>query len=194
MSTTKPWYQSKTIIGAVVAAFASVAQVAGLDLSTDLQTEIVDAILLAATAVGAILTVVGRVTAKTGISGGTSRTPGPPSGAALVLAIAVALPVIAGGCAYTSAETPSQKVYALQSDYAAIQTAAVGYIESDAAKPKVVAAIRDADATAMDALTAARKAVRAGNSPIIPGLIATAKSAVDHLDELVPPNTAQTAN
>lgn len=193
MNETKPWYQSKTIIGAIVAAFASVAQVAGLDLSTDLQTEIVDAILLAATAVGAILTVVGRVKAKTGIAGNPG-TPGPPSGTALTLAFAIVLPVIAGGCAYTSAETSSQKVYALQSDYAAIQTAAVGYIESDAAKPTVVAAIRDADATAMDALTAARKAVRAGNSPIVPGLIATAKSAVNRLDELVPPNKAHSAD
>lgn len=100
--------------------------------------------------------------------------------------MAVLLALALGACAAQEAETPAQTVYALQSDYAAAQVAALGYLESAAPTPTVVAAIRDADAAAMDALTAAQTAVRAGDNPALPALIATARHAVRQLARLVP--------
>lgn len=46
----KPWYLSKTIIGAIVTTLASLVQVFGITLPVDLQAEIVSTILLVTTA------------------------------------------------------------------------------------------------------------------------------------------------
>ncbi|WP_201153935.1 hypothetical protein [Rhodothalassium salexigens] len=151
---TKPWYLSKTILGAIVTTLASLLQVFGVTLPATLQAEIADALLLVATAAGAVLTVVGRLTATRAIA----KPKGPKGGTpAAALALALCLPAL-GACAVQEAQSPAQTVYALQADYAALQTAALAYIEGDGgtpADPAAVAAIRDADAAAMDALRAA---------------------------------------
>lgn len=60
----KAWYQSKTILGAAVMIGSVAAGRFGVDVSPDIQVDIVDALELAGTAIGALLTVWGRVTAS----------------------------------------------------------------------------------------------------------------------------------
>jgi hypothetical protein len=58
--TEKPWWQSRTVIGALVAVLASV--VGGLDAA--MQTQLTDIILSLVATVGALAALVGRFTAK----------------------------------------------------------------------------------------------------------------------------------
>lgn len=180
---TKHWYQSKTIIGALITALASVVQMFGYAIPAALQVEIVNAVILLATAGGAVLAIVGRIRAETKI--GPAKGGSGPTGAALAIGLAVFLSPMVTACASFAAQTPAQTVYAIQSDYAAAQAAAVTYIQSDQTNPRVVKAIQTADATAWDALQAAQIAVREGSDPAAPALIETARHAVQMLAELV---------
>jgi hypothetical protein len=58
--TTKPWYLSKTIIGAMVLFFIAFAQSFGVELGEEETTVAVEAL---ASIAGFVLTVYGRVTA-----------------------------------------------------------------------------------------------------------------------------------
>lgn len=180
---TKPWYLSKTILGTIVAFAASVLQYFGLPLPAELQGEIVETLLLALSAGGAVLAVIGRIRASAGLSLGVPKPPG-PGALALVLALLI-LPILSA-CATPLASTPAQTVYALQADYASAQMAAVTYLEDPAADREAAAAIRAADDAAMQALTAAQAAVRSGADPAAPALIAAARAAVRRLVVAVP--------
>jgi uncharacterized protein YcfJ len=63
-TSTKPWWQSKTIIGASATILAAIAGIAGLEIGSGELTEILTA---AATIAGGTLAIVGRVTAKKSI-------------------------------------------------------------------------------------------------------------------------------
>ncbi len=63
MLDTKTWYQSRTIWGALVAGAASLGSLLGMSIGPDEQTMLVDALLQAIGAGGAILAVIGRLSA-----------------------------------------------------------------------------------------------------------------------------------
>jgi hypothetical protein len=60
----KPWWQSKTIIGAAVAMVATVASLAGKTIAPEIQGQIVDLIVAVGGIFGSTLAVIGRLTAK----------------------------------------------------------------------------------------------------------------------------------
>lgn len=60
---SKPWYQSKAVIGGVVAAVAGLLAFAGVDIGIEDQGILTDAVLGLVGAIGGILAVYGRVKA-----------------------------------------------------------------------------------------------------------------------------------
>lgn len=60
----KPWYQSKGVIGGLVAVASVVAGAAGYNLSPDDQEAVVLALSAVGSAVGALLSVYGRLRAN----------------------------------------------------------------------------------------------------------------------------------
>lgn len=64
MTGEKAWYQSKTVWGGLVAVGAAVAGAFGIDLGAEAQGQIVQNVTALAGAVGGIVAVIGRVTAK----------------------------------------------------------------------------------------------------------------------------------
>lgn len=177
--TTKPIYASKTIIGAMLCLTASLLQLFGIDLTAVMQAEIANALVAIMTGGGALLTVYGRITAKTQISVGRS------TGITPVLVLVIGLPLL-GACAGTVAETDAQRVYGIQADYTTAQQLALDYINLDHADGQVIERIKQADAVAYGAITAAQAAVRAGDDPAIPAMIAAARTAVALLVDTVP--------
>jgi hypothetical protein len=69
MDGMKSWYQSKTVWGAVIAIAASALHMAGIELGSQAQSELVDIAVTLAGAAGGLLAVYGRVVADTGIKG-----------------------------------------------------------------------------------------------------------------------------
>ncbi len=67
MIELKSWYTSKTIWGAMIAVIASLLHVTGIDIPSTDRGLIVDAIVNIAGALGGLLAVYGRVTARSGI-------------------------------------------------------------------------------------------------------------------------------
>lgn len=61
----KPWYESKTIIGAVVAVGSGLAAAFGIVLAPEDQSAIVDVVVALGASVGGLLAIYGRVKAKT---------------------------------------------------------------------------------------------------------------------------------
>ncbi len=59
----KPWWQSRTIIGAGVSMIATIASVAGFGLPADVQGQAVDLLLLGGNLAGGALTFWGRLKA-----------------------------------------------------------------------------------------------------------------------------------
>lgn len=170
--TAKPWWQSRTIIGALVSLLAVLAGAIGLPLTETDQVQLTNVLVALGGAAGTLLTILGRIRASRPVKGGGV----PPLAAfALMAALGLGGPV---ACAYTAAETPAQKIYAIQSDYQAVQRVATAYLETDRAGTEVVAAIRRLDAAAYSAVGEARRAVRVGDSPAIPAALAAARHAV----------------
>lgn len=64
---SKPWYQSKTIIGALVTGAAAVAATFGLEIGPEGQEQITTGLV---GIIGAVVVVIGRVKAKDKIKGG----------------------------------------------------------------------------------------------------------------------------
>ncbi len=65
MDDTKPWYQSKSLWGAVVAAIAgALGLIAGIDVSAEDMERTVSLVTAAAAAIGGIVAIVGRVMAS----------------------------------------------------------------------------------------------------------------------------------
>ncbi len=64
MEEQKKWYQSQTIIAAVVVVVATVAGFFGYTIDLETQAGIVDAILALITAIGGVVAIYGRVKAN----------------------------------------------------------------------------------------------------------------------------------
>jgi hypothetical protein len=69
MLEMKPWYQSKTVWGALIAIAAPLLGRAGLELGGAEQAEIADALTTLAGTVGGLLALYGRLTATKGVGG-----------------------------------------------------------------------------------------------------------------------------
>ena len=66
LTESKPWYQSKTIIGALVAVAASIAGATlDVNLGAETQSQVTDALLAIVGAVGGAIAVYGRIKADT---------------------------------------------------------------------------------------------------------------------------------
>lgn len=68
MDESKDWYRSKTIWGALLAVGASLVQFMGVEVSPGDQMVIADSAVSIAGAIGGLLAVYGRLTAKTAIN------------------------------------------------------------------------------------------------------------------------------
>jgi hypothetical protein len=184
--TNKPWWASKTIWVNIIAAVAAISTAFGLDLGLDAeqQTAIVGGVM-AVVNVGLRLVTTAPVAVRPQTSGKLRA-----SVVAAAAAMALSLLMLAA-CASQVAETPAQRVYALQADYNAALAAAVAYESqprceegewSGCSDPEAVAQIRRADDHAHDALQAAQSTVRgaAGGDGVETALIA-AREAVGAL-------------
>ncbi|SIQ49034.1 hypothetical protein SAMN05880561_103184 [Rhizobium sp. RU33A] len=69
MLEMKPWYQSKTVWGALIAIAAPLLGRAGLELGGNEQAEIAEALTTLAGTVGGLLALYGRLTATKGVGG-----------------------------------------------------------------------------------------------------------------------------
>jgi hypothetical protein len=69
MLEMKPWYQSKTVWGALIAIAASLLGRAGLEIGGAEQAEIAEALTTLAGTVGGLLALYGRLTATKGVGG-----------------------------------------------------------------------------------------------------------------------------
>ena len=68
-SESKPWYQSKTILGGAVAIGAAIGGVFGLPLDPATQQGIVEALCLLGSGVGGLLAIIGRFKAQHKVGG-----------------------------------------------------------------------------------------------------------------------------
>lgn len=64
MNGTKPWWQSKTVWGSIIALLAGIATFAGLKLDATLQDQLADLITGAANVAGGLIAWYGRVKAQ----------------------------------------------------------------------------------------------------------------------------------
>ena len=69
MLDLKPWYQSKTVWGALISIAAPLLGRAGLEVGGAEQAEIADALTTLAGTVGGLLALYGRLTATKGVGG-----------------------------------------------------------------------------------------------------------------------------
>ena len=65
MNDIKPWYQSKTVWGALVAILAGVLQAGGIDIDADGQAQLADSLVALSGIVGGLLALYGRLSADT---------------------------------------------------------------------------------------------------------------------------------
>lgn len=68
MMEAKKWYQSKALWGSIVTLGATGAGVAGVVISPETQDQLVSTIVLVATGIGGLVSLIGRVLAKHEIS------------------------------------------------------------------------------------------------------------------------------
>lgn len=64
MDGSKTWYRSKTVWGALIAVAASLLQVAGVDLTPEVQSDLADLAIAFAGAIGGALSIYGRISAQ----------------------------------------------------------------------------------------------------------------------------------
>ena len=69
MENSKAWYQSKAVWGGLIAMLASVLQARGLEVSPVAQGDLAEAGMSLVGAVGGLLAIYGRLSAKTSITG-----------------------------------------------------------------------------------------------------------------------------
>jgi len=179
----KPWYLSRTIIGILVSILAKGLAVWGYQISPDLLGDIVTLALTLVSFGGDALAIFGRVRATKAI--GRKPGDGPtPLGIGSAMALLLLVGALAGplaACASREADSPAQRIYALEADYQNVQRAVLAYLASPAALPAVAARLKDAEALAHAAVRAAREAARKGEDVGLPAALAAAREAVERV-------------
>lgn len=183
MEETKAWYQSRTIIGALVQLLCVAAATVGISVAPELQGEITTWLLAAGGLVGGALTIYGRIKATKGIGGGTATVAKLAVALLLLGALSIGGPVACASYEASKAEklSPAQTIFALQADYNTAAMVAVGYLESGYATPAAKAAIARLDQTAFSTIAGAANAVRSGDGLAIALSTAAARAAVAEL-------------
>ncbi|MGF0536749.1 hypothetical protein ACQQ2Q_02060 [Agrobacterium sp. ES01] len=69
MLTMKPWYQSKTVWGGLLAVAAPLLRYGGLEVDAEAQGQLADMAVTIAGSIGGLLAIYGRISAKSGIAG-----------------------------------------------------------------------------------------------------------------------------
>ena len=64
MTDMKAWYQSRTVWGALIAILASLAKVAGFEVSAGDESDLADLIVAAVGTVGGLVALFGRISAR----------------------------------------------------------------------------------------------------------------------------------
>ncbi|MDS7596554.1 hypothetical protein [Agrobacterium tumefaciens] len=63
MDSIKPWYQSKTVWGALIAVFAPLLHVVGFNLPAGFESELAEGIVTVAGGIGGLVALYGRLAA-----------------------------------------------------------------------------------------------------------------------------------
>lgn len=69
MDGMKAWYQSKTVWGALIAVGASLLQIMGAEVDIGTQAELADLAVTTVGAVGGLIAIYGRISARSEIGG-----------------------------------------------------------------------------------------------------------------------------
>lgn len=184
-ATAKPEWASRTIWVNLIAIVASLGGVFHLDLglTPERQAQIV---LVVMGGVNVILRYDTKAPITSILAGLAALGKGRDkvNSAPIAMAIALGLAVLfLTGCASREAETPTQRVFALQADYNALLALAVAYESQPRCGPgerlgcsdaDVVAEIRRADNHAFDAIRTAQNLVRSPNARDSPVQLALA--------------------
>ena len=64
MEESKVWYMSLTLWGAIVTVLATIGGLFGIDIDADTQKQIIEYIVLGASALGGLMAAYGRIRAK----------------------------------------------------------------------------------------------------------------------------------
>ena len=64
MNDVKAWYRSRTVWGALIAILASLANGAGVDVTTGDEAELADLVVAAVGVIGGLVALVGRISAR----------------------------------------------------------------------------------------------------------------------------------
>jgi hypothetical protein len=64
MNDVKAWYRSRTVWGALIAILASLANGAGIDVTTGDEAELADLAIAAVGVLGGIVALIGRISAR----------------------------------------------------------------------------------------------------------------------------------
>ena len=64
MNDVKAWYRSRTVWGALIAILASLANGAGIDVTTGDEAELADLVVAAVGVIGGLVALVGRISAR----------------------------------------------------------------------------------------------------------------------------------
>lgn len=160
MTGSKNILTSRTIIGLIVAALATIVQRWGFEIAPEMRGELTELLTTILQAGGGVLAVYGRVKASKALHMRPGAAAKMMVAALLLGGLALGGPVACASHTVTQAEdaTPQQTVYSLQSDYAAALEMAVAYVESPDASPATVSRIKQLSAAAHEAVGAAREA------------------------------------
>jgi len=185
----KDWWKSKTIWANAIALISTLFGLLGYaEIPPDQQAAVVAGVMT-------IVNIALRFVTSEPI-----KKPGgaPPALPALILGLIFASSVALGGCASRVAETPAQKIYALQADYAAMLEAALAYeslprcvednsVPSPCSDSAIVEGIRKADIVAYEAIGTARETIRASPADIqgIDLALLSARQAIDGLARII---------
>jgi len=187
MNNPKPWYLSRGVVGGLVAAVLPLLGLFGVSLSAEDQLQLVNVIVALATSVAGVVAIVGRLKADRPIGKADDGFPAGFGHGLAVLLIAVTMVGSLSACAVQQAETPAQRVFALQGQLNGLLATVDHYVHSPdaAARPEVKEALQRATVTAVAAVKSAQAAVRSGRDPAIPAALAAAGAAVAELSAAI---------
>lgn len=155
----------------------------GVDLAPEMIEQYTGAIITVIGLLGIVLRAITtgpmfKKTAPTAPAAGANDNAGPKQLMVLLLVGLMCNGLLA--CASrVDTQTPAQQVGAIQHDFQTAQRAILAYAKTPYADGSIVDWLYKAQAGAREAIAAAQEAVRKGDDPMTPGLIAAARSAVN---------------